>query len=218
MIPAERRLPVVDIYISGIQPFMDLDGIDLLTAERKARALRYIRNADRARCVASGLLLRKICGVTDERQITYGKNGKPYLSNGSMHFSLSHSGGYAILAAADAEIGADIEKITAYDGAVAARCFTEEELRWLEEQGGDEAFFVLWTAKESVMKASGLGFSLPPRSFCVLPVDSSLHRVSGGEWSLSSFTYNGHVICGASSDKIKKTRLIETDPGVLLER
>ncbi len=33
-----------------------------------------------------------------------------------------------------------------------------------------ERFFRLWTLKESVMKATGLGMNLPPGSFEVLPL------------------------------------------------
>jgi 4'-phosphopantetheinyl transferase len=188
------------LYISAIEPFMNLQNIELVTASRQKQIQRYIRREDKARSLVAGLLLRDICGVTHDEQIFFGENGKPYLKNKNMYFNISHSGDYVVLAVADSEIGVDIEKITTYDNAVAARCFTQAEQEWLKKQRNNESFFTLWTAKESIMKASGLGFSLPPETFCVLPVDSSAHLINGKLYFLNWLTYDGHIICVAMSN------------------
>ena len=185
------------LYISGIQAHMSLNEINLVTEKRRQRIKSYVRTEDKARCLVSGLLLRHFCGVTDEHQLTYGENGKPYLKDGSMYFNVSHSGDYVVLATADREIGVDIEMITPYPEAVAARCFTPAELEWMRSERTDEAFFRLWTAKESVMKATGLGFILPPETFCVLPMDSSAREIGGRAWLLNWHSFNGYMICAA---------------------
>jgi hypothetical protein len=46
------------IYIIGIQPFMELSGIDLVTDSRKERIHAYIQTAVKARCLAAGPLLQ----------------------------------------------------------------------------------------------------------------------------------------------------------------
>jgi phosphopantetheinyl transferase len=46
--------------------------------------------------------------------------------------------------------------------------YTAAELKWMEEDPL-ERFHLLWTMKESVMKATGLGMNLGPDSFEVLP-------------------------------------------------
>jgi len=196
------------LYIGNIQPFMKLDGIELVTAERRVRIQHYVQPADQARCLVAGLLLRKVCGVTDDSQLIFSKNGKPYLKNDRLCFNISHAGDYVVLATADCEVGVDIEKSVPYDDAVAARCFTPAEQKWLQEQGTDEAFYYLWTAKESIMKGSGLGLSLPPETFCVLPVDSSPHTIGGNVWFLNWFSQDEHIICSAILGKAEQVELI----------
>ena len=133
----------MQLFISGIQPFMNLQGLELVTDSRKRRIQAYVRPEDKARRLVAGLLLRNVCGVTDDSQLMYGKNGKPYLKDKSIYFNLSHSGDYVVLAVADYEVGVDIEKIEPYDHAIAARCFTQGESEWLQSQGTDEAFYRL---------------------------------------------------------------------------
>ena len=204
------------LYISGIKPFMNLQGLELVTNTRRKRIQAYVQTADKARCLVAGLLLRNVCGVTDDEQLMNGANGKQYLKNGSICFNISHSGDYVVLATADCEVGVDIEKIAPYSGAVAARCFTERELEWLQTQKTDEAFCRLWTAKESIMKATGLGFSLSPETFCVLPMDASAHFIAGETWFLDWLIYDSHVICGATHRKPETTEKIILDTYDLL--
>ena len=209
---------MAEIYISGIHEFKTLKGMELVTNVRRERILRYLRSEDKARCLLAGLLLRRICGITEDRELIYGKNGKPYLKNRGAYFNLSHSGDYAVLAIADSEVGVDIEKVIPYPDALKAPCFTAQEKKWLQQEGCrvgyDEAFYRLWTAKESVMKASGLGFSLPPETFSVSPVDSSAH-ISGKPWFLNWLSYDGHIICHAIENKIEKIGLIKINPNDL---
>jgi phosphopantetheinyl transferase len=169
-----------------------------VTTARRERIGRYQRHEDKARCLLAGLLLRKICGVTDDSQLIYGENGKPYLKNSDTYFNISHSGDYVILATAESEVGVDIEKMDAFSDKVAARCFTPLECEWMKQEGDNKAFYRLWAAKESVMKASGLGFSLPPNSFCVLPVENlSEHQIGGRLWVLDWLIHDGYIICCA---------------------
>jgi len=204
------------LYISSIQPFMLLDGMNLITDARRARIDTYVQPADQARCLVAGLLLRKACGVTADSQLRFGENGKPYLKSGGLYFNISHSGDYVVLATADNEIGVDIEKIVPADDAVADRCFTAEERKWMESQRNEEAFFTLWTAKESVMKGTGLGLSLSPETFCVLPIDTSPHSIDDRVWFLDWLDYNGHIICAATHDKTEKLKWVTVSPDELL--
>jgi 4'-phosphopantetheinyl transferase len=199
------------IYVSGIQPFMGLDGIDLVTPSRVKRIHAFIQTEDKARCLVAGLLLRRFCGVIDDNQLVFGENGKPYLTDKSLYFNISHSGDYVVLAISDCEIGVDIEKVTLYDDAVTARCFTQAEQEWIKKQGNNEAFFTLWTAKESLMKGFGLGLSLPPESFCVLPKEESPYLINGREWFLDWLMYKGYMICYATGNKSEKIEVYECE-------
>jgi 4'-phosphopantetheinyl transferase len=206
----------MQIYLGEIQAFMALDGADLITKTRRERVGAYTRAEDKARCLVAGLLLRRVCGVTDDGQLAFGPNGKPYLKYGGPHFNLSHSGGYAALAVSDNEVGVDIETIAPVSDAVAARCFTPPEREWMQRQeSGPEAFFRLWTAKESIMKALGLGLSLPPASFSVLPADAPAYSVAGRNWFLDWRVHDGHMICRAVENAAETTEIVVLSAGEL---
>ncbi|MDR3185963.1 MAG: 4'-phosphopantetheinyl transferase superfamily protein [Christensenellaceae bacterium] len=92
-------------------------------------------------------------------------NGKPYFSNCSdkkhmLYFNLTHSGDIAMCVTGASEVGADIEQIQKIPTQVAKRYFdlTEQEKFFkttLDKQ--DEVFYQIWTKKESLLKAIGLG-------------------------------------------------------------
>ena len=209
---------MTQVYICNIQAFLSLNGLNLVTDSRKESIRAYVQNKDKARCLVSGLLLRQICGVTEDSQLVYGNNGKPYLKNSTMYFNISHSGDYVVLAISNREIGIDIENIerkAPYSSKVAARCFTKQECEWMGE-GDNEPFFRLWTAKESIMKASGFGFSLPPESFCVLPMDGSAHYIVGKNWFLEWILYDDYIICLAIEREADKSEIITIMPDELL--
>ena len=162
------------VYIGSIAPLRDgavfANALDTLSADDRARILRLRRTDDRCRSLAAMLLLRHALrerGIT-EYTVARGEHGKPFLAGQSMFFNLSHAGEYAMCAVSDCEIGCDIERIDPeINLAIADRYFCEDEARWMREGGTDavERFFRLWTLKESLMKATGKGFALSPRSF-----------------------------------------------------
>lgn len=142
------------------------------------RARRFHFERDRARFVAAHVFLRRELarelGVAPRAlRFELGPHGKPRVVDSDRAFSLTHTAWHAFLAIGPIEMGLDAEAVVAasVDAALAERVMTAEELRpWL--QAGPDArvdtFFRLWSAKESVMKASGLGMKLGPRSFAVL--------------------------------------------------
>lgn len=68
-------------------------------------------------------------------------------------------------------VGIDMERIRRAPFEVMNQVFLQSEMDWVQSQPNPEmkerAFFLLWTRKEAVMKAVGLGFSLPPKTFTV---------------------------------------------------
>lgn len=107
----------------------------------------------------------------------YGINGKPYISGeDNIHFNISHSGEVAVCVLSSKEIGCDIEK-SVDNGSkfsrlkIAERFFAAEECEMIaamqSEELKREMFFRLWTLKESFIKATGAGMSIPLNSFCI---------------------------------------------------
>lgn len=148
---------------------------------RMEKAGRYRFERDRLLCVAGGLLMLEFVGIGDESELRYGEYGRP-CAPGRIDFNLSHSGEWCVLAAGAADVGVDIEKIDAANLRVAPMVLTAAERAWMAESPL-ERFHILWTLKESVMKASGLGMNLKPDSFEVLPFfDHAPLSLLGRSW------------------------------------
>jgi 4'-phosphopantetheinyl transferase len=106
------------------------------------------------------------CGF-DQVDIRSSAHGKPYLagkdSEGSLQFSLSHSGAYAALAFGRCNsIGVDIEEIREIpelEGIVDQHFTPREKAEMLACQidWKLKTFYRLWTRKEAVLKAQGEG-------------------------------------------------------------
>ena len=140
---------------------------------KKIDALRF--DKDRRLSLGAELILHETLrryGYDPAREIKImrGENGKPYLAGeGGIYFNLSHSGEYVMCAVSDREIGCDIQKITNSDYRIAERFFTSREYediagRETQEQRRD-MFYRYWTLKESFLKATGKGISVPLDSF-----------------------------------------------------
>ena len=159
----------------------------------KLAAFRH-DGARRLSLAASLLLVRALSDEglhSDEIAVT--EYGKPYLPGlPDFHFSLSHSGNMALCAVSPKEIGCDIEAPRGYDPQIAKRFFHPAEKEWLFSRPADEqsdAFFRLWTGKESFIKALGLGLNLPLDSFAVIPGETVklTQTADGRPWQMRSF-------------------------------
>ena len=147
---------------------LDSEEVEKVLPGRAARARRFRFEKDRLLCLGAGFLLIRALGIRSEAEIHYGAMEKPF-APGYPAFNLSHSGEWCILATGDTRtVGADIEEIDERHIDVAPNVYTEAELRWMAEDPVNR-FFRLWTWKEGVMKATGLGMSLEPLTFEALP-------------------------------------------------
>jgi len=130
--------------------------------------------------------------------------GKPYLANNS-NFSFNHSHSqqnYALgFSHCYNEIGIDVEDLTRivrYE-ALANHAFHFNELSiWKESNYSKEYWFKVWTTKEAVLKAAGLGIRINLKDF-----DTQAHfeKNTGycyhpviGEWCYQNFYLEGMVL------------------------
>jgi len=133
---------------------------------RYARSLRFRLEADRLRCRAAGILLWEVLGA-EEASLAETAEGKRFLPGSDRQFNLTHAGSTAALAVSPLPVGVDLEPCSTEHLEVARKVFTEEERRWMAAQP-EIRFSQLWTMKEAVSKAFGLGLGLPFRAFSVL--------------------------------------------------
>lgn len=176
---------------------------------RYERAMQYRLERDRLLCLGAGLLMMNVLDIRDEREILYGQFGKPYIP-GKPAFCISHSGSCCILASGDAaRIGADIEEIDARHMDIAKEVCTQRELAWMEKDPA-ERFFRLWTWKECVMKATGMGMQLEPGSVEVLPfAEGSPVRIMDWNWYAWGGRLDGCCISACADEPIGRVRQIE---------
>lgn len=133
--------------------------------------------------------------------------GKPVLEDEpGIFFNISHTRGVVVCAISDQAVGIDVEYIRPFDERLMRRICTEEEQAYiyqLRDSTGDDRschrrFFRLWTLKESFLKATGHGISLPLReiSFSVDEEESGRNCVRSNRpgWKFWQFLYGGGYI------------------------
>lgn len=145
-------------------------------AQNRLEMLDKRRGQARAQGFTATLLLeyavaKQYPSVAHPLHISVGDNGKPYLvSEPNIQFSLSHSGNWAVCALSSEAVGVDIEQRQTGRRDIASRFFHREEISYLNSLrlfDREDAFYSLWTLKESFVKTTGHGLDLPLRSFCI---------------------------------------------------
>lgn len=165
----------------------------LLSPDERARADALWRSDDRRDYVAAHALLRRAMGISTGQapeHLVFERdgNGKPFLVHtappvpASPPFSLSHSHDLvACVISRTCAVGIDVEVVNpAIDVRLATRYFTADEAAALQRRSAEERpsrFCELWTLKEALLKAAGIG---PTTS-----IDSVSFRVDGGQVSLT---------------------------------
>lgn len=153
--------------------------IPTLTHWRQEATENIKQNQNHKLSVAAGVLYAraiKNAGISPDTIVLENSHGKPYLRDyPDVHFSLSHSGDYAMCAISDSPIGCDIQKISDTRPQVARRFFTQAEQLYLQGSEDPQVEFTrIWTRKESYVKMKGLGISACPLTSFDVISDSSL--------------------------------------------
>jgi 4'-phosphopantetheinyl transferase len=136
-----------------------------LDTEEQARYERFRFPADRERFLLAHGLLRDLLGrylglPPDALRMARGTYGKPYLPDIPLHFNLSDTKDALALAVGHHPLGLDLETMgrSVDHTAVAAHYFTAEERTDIAAAAdAKRRFLELWTRKEAVLKASGVG-------------------------------------------------------------
>lgn len=179
---------------------------DAVSTQRRQKIDTLRFQKDRRLSLAAGYLLEQglqELGV-EEYEIQYGEYGKPYLKNiPDLHFSLSHSGHFAVCVFYHQPVGVDIQQICPVSATLLQKVCTEGERRFLEAQDPEkvpEAFCRLWTAKESFMKLEGKGLQIRPNTIDIQfePALRLLLNQKPAGISLEEYTVENHHITVAT--------------------
>ncbi len=200
-----------------------------LPPEDLARAARFVSPRDAALWREARFLLRstlaaRLGGAPARLALTRGPHGKP-ATDAPLRFSLSHAADLALLALADdghAELGADIEP---EERPIAPELFAAatapEEAGWLDglpAHRRGRAFLVLWTLKESVLKAAGTGLYQSPAAIVFDPRTLRLQRLPPAIGPAEDYSLHilaapaGHLAALAVRDPLRRpVRIIWPD-------
>lgn len=150
----------IEIHVQALAQLLEqskTDFADLSTFNHyKKQQIKEYRNhllAERLQCNAEELSFSKH------------EHGKPFLSSHGLHFNHTHSQQYYALAMSERvkDIGIDVEELdrkVRFD-ALAQHAFHPEEYQTWQQQDQDPEYWLrVWTTKEAVLKASGLGIRL----------------------------------------------------------
>ena len=122
---------------------------------------------------------RAVAGLVgdDSFRVVRDEGGKPVVVGPvDVEVSITHVGGEAIaMAVRGAHAGIDMEPVEPRSDAFANEWLSEAERAWATD---DRARTVVWSVKEAVLKALGVGMALNPRQVEVLGVDDPV-RVGG---------------------------------------
>ena len=148
-------------------------GPDGLPADERERAAGLLREEAARRWVAARWALRRTLsqylGVEPAAvALEVGENGKPRAVVGEgLEFNLSHSGGLALVAVAEREVGVDVELIAPRQDlpALAERALPAADASAVRAASADDraaVFYGAWTRYEARLKCLGSGLGSVP--------------------------------------------------------
>jgi len=168
---------------------------DTLSDTERARAERILHVGTRRAFVAMRRALRATVadalGIDPTFELAIDARRKPYLaSHPEVHVNLSHSESTGLLGITrGVPIGVDVEDVTRRaDLDTLIPRVTRDAERAVLDAARDEAtrrelFFRLWTRKEAVMKAIGVGLGIDPRDIEVSLGEDAEVRVVPAEYT-----------------------------------
>jgi 4'-phosphopantetheinyl transferase len=174
----------VNIHLACIDEAVIAANRYVLGADEVSQAKRFHRPADRMLFEMGRIQRRRAlaaCLDIDAALLSFaaGEYGKPHLLNADthhVHFSTSQCAGRAVIAiviGTGLEIGVDIEPLDrpVSESLLHASLSAGERssVGALPEAERGAAFMRLWTCKEAVMKACGLGLQLDPKEIDLDP-------------------------------------------------
>ena len=128
--------------------------LPLVSEQRRQQALRYKHVFGQYCCLRSWMMLSELTnGAGMQQAWQYNEHGKPFWPDGPF-FSISHCKEAIAVVVDERPIGIDIEHIHRLDPELIQRTMNKQE----QEQIHDARDFTrLWTQKEAVVKAQGVG-------------------------------------------------------------
>ncbi|NCX95629.1 MAG: 4'-phosphopantetheinyl transferase superfamily protein [Chitinophagia bacterium] len=180
----ENTIDVWRICVSEHLPNLSFFYEQLPDSE-KATAEKYKQEADYRRYIMAHGGLRYLLShythtAATQLGIEIDEQGKPYLKDSDIHFNISHSGNFILIAFGYDPVGIDVEERKEnvdWQGLIQKiGDNTEQEYVKTAETPTDN-FFIIWTRKEALLKAIGVGLvnNLPSIKVMMYKYRASVH-------------------------------------------
>jgi len=198
----------VIIYTLHLPEYIGLkkDLILILNTEERKRVERYYKDEDQTSFIICRAILKLILAAhtaSDAKNINldYDFNKKPFLaSHPWLHFNVSHSEDFALIAVSRSKVGIDVENISNYFDylSLLPEIFTENEIMFVQNAKNKiYAFYSLWTRKEAFVKGIGKGidddFKHTPSLDGSHTIDTSILKTTKN-WQVYSFNLEDHYL------------------------
>jgi 4'-phosphopantetheinyl transferase len=186
--------------------------LSILHPDEIARANRYYQTKDRNRFIISRGALRIILGKYLNGkpvliEFKTGINKKPYINTNltQLCYNISHSGDWILLGISDSEIGADTEQVnfTFKHQDVLQDNFSPAEINYINQSSSVERFFMLWTRKEALTKATGKGLD---NDLKLIPCLDGIHVAQSStisseeDWLISTFSLSENYLASVANN------------------
>ena len=132
--------------------------------EKQNKIDKLLEISEKKKSIISEIMLKELL---KEYNIEYDKcvfsisdNGKPYIKNYDIYFSISHSKNYVAVVVSNNNIGIDIEETKEIDNKLLEYISTNEEKEFIKlSNNKNNTFLILFTLKESYIKLNDLNLS-----------------------------------------------------------
>lgn len=183
----------------------------LLNAGEHQRANRYYREKDKQRFIVSRWALRLLLGKylhVNPEEIIFetGRNQKPHIKHHTnLHYNVSHSGDYVLIAISGSEVGVDVEHTDTnlHYQDIMQIAYSDEEIDVVNRSADPlSSFYIFWTRKEALLKATAKGIDdemklIPALDGSYAPFPSMNELLNN--WFVSSFVVREGYIGTVSS-------------------
>lgn len=222
----------VIIYTIYFPDFIHLksDLSKFLSTSESSRGGRFHQKLDENRFIICRSILKIVLAAHTKMEaknieFDYHFNKKPYLaSHPNLHFNVSHSENFAVIAISRNKVGIDIEHVSNdfNFNEILSGVFVENEISVIQNAVHKKhAFYNSWTRKEAFAKALGKGID---ENFKAIPcldgehsIDSALYNTTA-DWHLYSFDFADQYLGAVAFENlstISKNIMLFTIPNTM---
>lgn len=173
----------------------------LLKPDELERSNRYHHEKDRKRFITSRGSLRVLLSNYLKKkpadiEFAIAPDKKPFIVQPftGLHYNTSHSEDTVLIAIASSELGIDVEKADSSFNweSILQSSLGKDEIAWVKQsKTPKDSFYLLWTRKEALAKATGMGLQ---DDLSVFPSLDGVHTLRSNEFFTSSWVVGSFKI------------------------